>query len=116
MSPTMVFKGNKPFFIVGSPGGTTITMGNLQAILNAVDFGMNAQEAVEAPRFCTTSDTIEVTNRILRSTQRALEAKGYPVMRHAFSHMFPLVHAIRLNEGKLDGGADPAGDGMAAAI
>ncbi len=116
MSPTMVFKGDKPFFIVGSPGGTTITMGNLQAILNAVDFGMNAQEAVEAPRFCTTSDTIEVTNRILRSTQRALEAKGYPVMRHAFSHMFPLVHAIRLNDGKLDGGADPAGDGMAAAI
>jgi gamma-glutamyltranspeptidase/glutathione hydrolase len=116
MSPTMVFKGDKPFFIVGSPGGTTITMGNLQAILNAVDFGMNAQEAVEAPRFCTTSDTIEVTNRILRSTQRALEARGYPVMRHAFSHMFPLVHAIRINDGRLDGGADPAGDGMAAAI
>jgi gamma-glutamyltranspeptidase/glutathione hydrolase len=77
---------------------------------------MNAQEAVEAPRFCTTSDTIEVTNRILRSTQRALEARGYPVMRHAFSHMFPLVHAIRINDGRLDGGADPAGDGMAAAI
>lgn len=116
MSPTIVFRDDKPFFIVGSPGGTTITMGNLQAILNAVDFGMSAQDAVGAPRFCATSDTIEITNRILRSTQRALEAKGYRVHRHAFSAMNPLVHAIRLVDGQLDGGADPAGDGMAMAV
>ena len=116
MSPTIVFRGDAPFFLVGAPGGTTITMGNLQAILNAVDFGMDAQQAVSAPRFCTTSDTIELTNRILRSTQRALEARGYPVMRHAFSHMAPLVHAIRIVDGRLDGGADPAADGMAAGI
>lgn len=116
LSPTIVFRGDTPFFAVGSPGGTTITMGNLQAILNAVDFGMNAQDAVQAPRFCATSDTIELTNRILHSIQRALESRGYPVMRHAYSHMFPLVHAIRLVDGRLDGGADPAGDGMAAAI
>ncbi|HPA92126.1 MAG TPA: gamma-glutamyltransferase, partial [Quisquiliibacterium sp.] len=89
------------------------TMGNLQAILNAVDFGMTAQEAVGAPRFCATSDTIEITNRVLRSTQAALEARGYPVMRHPFSYMFPLVHAIRMVDGRLDGGADPAGDGLA---
>lgn len=116
MSPTIVFKGDAPFFVVGAPGGTTITMGNLQAILNAVDFGMNAQEAVAAPRFCATSDTIEVTNRILRSTQRALEARGYAVKRHAFSYMFPLVHAVRIVDGRLDGGADPAGDGLAAQV
>ena len=116
MSPTIVFKGDKPFFAVGAPGGTTITMGNLQAILNAVDFGMSAQEAVGAPRFCTTSDTIEITNRVLRSTQRALEARGYPVMRYPYSYMFPLVHAIRMDGGRLDGGADPAGDGMAGAV
>ena len=116
LSPTIVFKDDKPFFIVGSPGGTTITMGNLQAILNAVDFGMSALEAVHAPRFCATSSTIELTNRIRHSTQQALESMGYPVMRHAFSYMFPLVHAIRIVDGRLDGGADPAGDGMAASI
>ncbi len=113
MSPTIVFRGAEPFFLVGAPGGTTITMGNLQAILNAVDFGMSAQEAVGAPRFCATSDTIELTNRILRSTQRALEARGYPVLRHPFSYMTPLVHAVRIVDGRLDGGADPSGDGMA---
>jgi gamma-glutamyltranspeptidase/glutathione hydrolase len=116
MSPTIVFNGEAPFFVVGSPGATTITMGNLQAILNAVDFGMTAQEAVSAPRFCATSDTIELTNRILRATQRALGAKGYPVHRHAYSHMFPLVHALRQVAGRWDGGADPAGDGMAASV
>ena len=116
LSPTMVFKGDKPFFIVGSPGGTTITMGNLLAILNAIDFDMNAQEAVQAPRFITTSNTIELTNRILRSTERDLQARGYPTLRHGQSYMTPIVHAIRLVDGKLDGGADPSGDGMAAEV
>ncbi|MCX7274242.1 MAG: gamma-glutamyltransferase [Burkholderiales bacterium] len=116
MSPTIVFRDDKPFFVVGAPGGTTITMGNLQAILNAVDFGMSAHDAVSAPRFCTTSDTIEVTNRILRSTQAALESRGYRVQRHPFSYMAPLVHAVRLVDGHLDGGADPAGDGMAMGL
>ncbi len=114
LSPTIVFDGDKPWLLVGAPGGTTITMGNLQAILNAVDFGMTAQEAVHAPRFTTTSDTIEVTNRILRSTERELQARGYPTLRHPQSYMFPTVHTIRIQDGKLDGGADPSGDGMAA--
>jgi gamma-glutamyltranspeptidase / glutathione hydrolase len=126
LSPTIVFghEGSpdaaKPFFLCGAPGGTTITMGNLQAILNAVDFGMTAQEAVSAPRICATSDTIEMTNRVLRSTEAELNRRGYPTKRYAVSHMSPLVHAIRIVPdgfgGKLDGGADPAGDGMAAQV
>jgi len=116
LSPTIVFKGDKPFFLLGSPGGTTITMGNLQAILNVVDFNMTAQEAVMAPRFTATSDTIEVTNRIFRATERELQARGYPTKRHAFSHMIPIVQGIRIVDGKLDGGSDPAGDGMAAQV
>jgi gamma-glutamyltranspeptidase/glutathione hydrolase len=116
MSPTIVFKGDTPFFLVGSPGGTTITMGNLQAILNVMDFGMTAQEAVSAPRFMATSDTIELTNRIFRSTERELRARGYATHRHAVSHMMPHVHGIRIVDGKLDGGADPSNDGMAAQV
>jgi gamma-glutamyltranspeptidase / glutathione hydrolase len=119
LSPTIVFGvgvyAEKPFFLVGAPGGTTITMGNLQAILNAVDFGMSAQEAVSAPRITATSDTIEMTNRVLRSTEAELIGRGYRTKRYAVSHMTPLVHAIRLVDGRLDGGADPAGDGMAVA-
>jgi gamma-glutamyltranspeptidase/glutathione hydrolase len=57
MCPTILFRGEEPWFVIGAPGGTYITMGVLQGILNAVDFGMSAAEAVAAPRFCTTSDT-----------------------------------------------------------
>lgn len=39
-----------------------------------------------------------------------------PTIRYAASYATPLVHAIRLRDGRLDGGADPAGDGMAAQV
>jgi gamma-glutamyltranspeptidase/glutathione hydrolase len=113
LSPTIVFKDEKPFLLVGSPGGTTITMGNLQAILNVVDFDMDAQQAVSAPRFTTTSNTIELTNRILRSTEKKLQENGYKTKRHPYSYMMPILQTIRINNGNLDGGADPSGDGMA---
>lgn len=116
LSPTIVLKEGKPFFLVGAPGGTTITMGNLHAILNVIDFDMTAQEAVAAPRFITTSDTIEVTNRIFRATERELQARGYPTLRHAQSFLTPTVHGIRIVDGKLDGGADPSGDGMSGSV
>ncbi len=116
LSPTIILKESKPFFLVGAPGGTTITMGNLHAILNVIDFGMTAQEAVAAPRFIATSDTIEVTNRIFRSTERELQERGYSTARQAHSFITPTVHGIRIVDGKLDGGADPSGDGMAAAV
>ena len=42
MSPSILFKDDAPWLLAGAPGGTTITMGVLHAILNAVDFGMDA--------------------------------------------------------------------------
>ena len=50
MTPTIVLKDGKPFFAVGSPGGPTIINTVLQVILNVVDFEMDIQQAVEAPR------------------------------------------------------------------
>lgn len=114
MCPTILSRDGMPMLAVGAPGGTTITMGVLQTILNVVDFGMSAHEAVSAPRFCATSDNIELTNRIFRSAEAGLNAAGYETTRYAASYVTPIVHAVRLKDGKLDGGADPAGDGMAA--
>ncbi len=51
MTPTIILKNDKPFLIVGSPGGSTIITTVLQVILNVIDFNMNIQEAVDAPRF-----------------------------------------------------------------
>jgi len=56
------------------------------------------------------------SNRVLRSVETELNGRGYPTKRYAVSHMSPLVHAIRIVDGRLDGGADPAGDGMAASV
>ena len=118
MCPTMVFDGEgRPWYVVGAPGGTFITMGVLQGILNAVDFGMSAQESVSAPRFCTVSDTIDLTNRVLRRTERGLREMGYPVRRSARSFHFAGVHALRRTAGGgWEGGADPGRDGMAVAV
>ncbi len=113
MCPTIIKDNNQLKLILGAPGGTTITMGVLQTILNVLDFGMSANDAVSAPRFITTSNKIELTNRILRATEKSLQSMGYDTVRYAVSYATPLVHAIRINDGEIDGGADPAGDGLA---
>jgi len=50
MAPTIVLKDGKVEMVLGSPGGPRIITATLEAILNMVDYGMNAQEAVSAPR------------------------------------------------------------------
>lgn len=51
MSPTIVTKDGKPVMVVGTPGGSRIITAVLHTIINAIDYGMNLQEAVDAPRF-----------------------------------------------------------------
>ena len=77
---------------------------------------MSAQHAVSAPRICVTSNKIEISNRIFRSVERELCDMGYSTYRNPASFINPRVHAIRINEGNLDGGADPIGDGMSGEV
>ena len=53
MSPTIVLKNGKPYFALGTPGGTRIYATVLQGIVNVIDHGMSIQRAVEAPRIWT---------------------------------------------------------------
>lgn len=50
MTPTIVLKDDKPFIIIGSPGGSRIITTVLQVIMNCIDFGMNIAEAISVPR------------------------------------------------------------------
>jgi gamma-glutamyltranspeptidase len=68
--PTMTFKDGELDVVLGAPGGTQIAMGVLQVLLNVVDHGMEMQAAVSAPRFSSTSNAIDVCNRIPRSVTR----------------------------------------------
>ena len=51
MSPTIVTKDGKPVMVVGTPGGSRIITTVLHTLINVIDYGMNVQEAVDAPRF-----------------------------------------------------------------
>ncbi len=51
MSPTIVSKDGKPVMVVGTPGGSRIITAVTHTLLNVIDYGMNVQEAVDAPRF-----------------------------------------------------------------
>jgi gamma-glutamyltranspeptidase/glutathione hydrolase len=115
--PTILFADGKPFLILGAPGGTQIAMGVLQVMLNVVDFGMSVQEAVLAPRFSATSDTLTVTARIPRYAYRELEARGYRVVRSPYSYEIASVHALKAEAGGWTGAADiPSGGGMALGV
>jgi gamma-glutamyltranspeptidase/glutathione hydrolase len=116
MTPTIVFEGKKPVLTVGAPGGAWIGMAILQVLVNVLDWGMSIQEAISSPRFSATSDAIDISNRIPRKTQKALEAIGYEVRRSPLSYPFAAPHGITLWDGVLEGGADPQRDGYAAGI
>jgi gamma-glutamyltranspeptidase/glutathione hydrolase len=64
LTPTIVLQGHKPVLVLGAPGGTRITTGVFQTILNVLDFGMTATEAVSAPRFDCQGPIIDVEARI----------------------------------------------------
>jgi gamma-glutamyltranspeptidase/glutathione hydrolase len=51
MSPTIVTRDGKPVMVLGTPGGSRIITTVLLTILNVIDYGMDIQEAVDAPRF-----------------------------------------------------------------
>jgi gamma-glutamyltranspeptidase/glutathione hydrolase len=80
MSPTIVLKDGKLFLITGSPGGSTIISTTLESILNVVDFGMNMQQAVDAPRVHNQwyPDVVFVEQGLLTpETRSALANMGY---------------------------------------
>lgn len=115
-APTIVFKDDKPFIVMGAPGGSYIAPAMAQGVMNVVDFGMGMLEAVAAPRIVAVSNSIDISNRIRRSVSEELSAMGYDVKRSAQSYPFAALHGIRIEDGLCSGGADPQRDGMAIAV
>lgn len=80
MSPTIVLKQGKPYLVTGSPGGSTIISTTLESILNVTAFGMNIQQAVDAPRLHHQwyPDLIQIEPGLLRpEVQARLQQMGY---------------------------------------
>ena len=79
MTPTIVLKDGKLFLVLGSPGGPTIITTVANILIGVVDFGLNIQEAVDAPRFHHQwlPDEILVEDRLSPDTINVLRSKGH---------------------------------------
>jgi gamma-glutamyltranspeptidase / glutathione hydrolase len=108
-----VVKDDRPFLVLGSPGGSRIITTVLQVVLNVIDHGMNVQEAVDAPRFHHQwlPEEVRLERRGFPSDViRALEARGHKVM---VGYDMGDVHAIMIDPktGMRLGASDPRLDG-----
>jgi gamma-glutamyltranspeptidase / glutathione hydrolase len=87
MTPTIVLKDGKLFLVLGSPGGPTIITTVANILMGVVDFGLDIQEAVNAPRFHHQwlPDEILVEDRLSPDTMNILRSKGHKLkVRHSW--------------------------------
>ena len=114
MTPTIITENGQLKMVVGTPGGSTIITSVFQVVLNALEFGMNMQQAVEYPRFhqqWKPEQTRIEPNRMSTIQMERLKQKGYEFSNSA---SIGLVEGILvLPSGKLQGGADSRGDDTA---
>ena len=117
MSPTIVFRDGRPCIVTSAPGATKILTANLQVIVNLVDHGMTAVEAVAAPRLHAES-WVDLEARLAYAFGAELERRGHRVVKSTYSYdpFFGLAHAVVRDPatGRLVPAADPRGRGGTA--
>ena len=108
MSPTIISKDGRLFMVTGSPGGRTIINTVLTTILNVLDFGMNAQEAVDAGRMHHQwlPDRLSVERfGVSADTIKMLQAMGHTVTEGGNQGTAQVI-VFNLKENLLEGGLD----------
>jgi gamma-glutamyltranspeptidase/glutathione hydrolase len=109
MSPTIVFKDNKPFLVIGSAGGSRIIGYVLQRLIALIDWDMELKEAIDMPHFLTRSDTIELDPEYMFMGGE-LESYGHKL---DYKEMNSGLTAILIKDNFLLGVADPRREGVA---
>jgi len=121
LSPTLVLKNGQPFMVLSTPGGDNQDQALLQVLLNIVEFGMNPQEAVEAPRFDTlhlvssfddhsfVAGSLNIESRVAEATIHQLESRGHKVkVQQPWGTLSsPTVIVYDPQSGVSSAGADP---------
>jgi gamma-glutamyltranspeptidase/glutathione hydrolase len=126
LQSTLVMKDGQPLLIMGSPGGDDQIMRTMQTLINMIDFGMNVQEAIEAPRWSSRAfpaspfphtmrpADLSVEARIPEAVQQALRAKGHDLtVSGPWSLGSNAAILIDWHTGLLKAGADPRVDAYA---
>lgn len=122
MAPLIIFKKGRPFLVLGSPGGPRIFPSLAEIILNVTEFGMSLDEAIEAPRFFSSSSEgkpgpVIVESRISQAAVEGLRKMGHEVeIKLAYDKFFGGAQGIMVVRGKniILGGADSRRDGAGA--
>jgi len=121
LTPTLVLKDGQPFMVLSTPGGDNQDQALLQVLLNIIEFGMNPQEAVEAPRFDTQHyvssfdnheflpGVLNVESRIPADVIHQLGSRGHKLkLQSAWgTGSSPTVIMYDVRSGVISGGADP---------
>lgn len=115
MTPTLVLKDNKPYIVIGTPGGTTIPTQVFQALVNILEFGMSADDAINKPKFHHQwlPDELITEKGFSESTKEALKLMGYPMGRQRNAIGRTEIILIR-PDGKKEAVADRRGDDSVA--
>jgi gamma-glutamyltranspeptidase/glutathione hydrolase len=111
--PAMVLREGRPWLSFGVMGGDMQPQGHVQVLLNLIDFGMNVQEAGEAPRFRHSSNGLALESGISPEARFGLDARGHRIISSvgAFGGFQGIL--IDPRSGVLMGGSDPRKDGLA---
>lgn len=128
LSPTLVTKDGKPSVVMSTPGGDNQDQTLLQVLLNIIEFGMNAQQAVEAPRYETRHlvysfdnhsmmpGDLKIDERMSGQSFQDLAARGHKIGTRSRWGVGAMPVVVRmLPNGVLEAGADPYGYRVAAA-
>ncbi len=109
MTPTIVLKNNKPYIVVGTPGGTTIPTSVFQSIVNLVDYNLSPADAVNKPKFHHQwlPDEVYVEKSFNADVKKQLEEMGYKIVtRGAIGR----TELIEIKNKKITAVADKRGD------
>ena len=113
MTPTVVLKGNKPFLVLGSPGGTTIPTSVFQTLLNIIEFNLSVDEAVNKPKFHHQwlPDVVYVEKTFSAEKRLELERIGYKIVERGAIGRTEVIKV--LPDGSFEAVADTRGDDAA---
>jgi len=128
LQSTLVMKDGQPLMVLGSPGGDDQCLRTMQTFLNMVEFGMNIQQAIEAPRWSTRSfpasyfphtmypGDLTLEDRIPESVRAALAQRGHKLrLQGPWSLGANAAIVVDPITGVLSAGADPRADACALA-
>jgi gamma-glutamyltranspeptidase/glutathione hydrolase len=111
--PAMVLKDKKPFLSFGVMGADNQPQGHVQVLVNLIDFGMDAQQAGEAPRFRHSGEEVLLESAFSATVRTGLSRLGHRVA--SAIDAWGGYQGILMNPatGVLMGGSDPRKDGLA---